>query len=234
MRARRWSRRALLPLAAVALVLGGACAKPNFGEDPAPELDSTPEGGTRPDSAVLPRSDSAPPDSGDPADSGTDPDADGGKSLRVFVTSKLVTGNLLGLAGGDIVCNDLATAQSLGGTWSAWLSNQGGPHAVDRLTSAGPWRLVTGDLVALTKAELTTGPLRHAIDRDEKGAAVASIHVWTGTGPDGRYSTNDCDKWTGNGGNTGRHGDTAGINGMWTSSGTDDCNNLRPLYCFER
>jgi hypothetical protein len=220
-------------LAACAVTLAGACATPALDEEPTPEVPRPqPEGGT------LPARDAGRPpapvaDEAGTADAASDVDA--ASSLRVFVSSTAVTGDLLGLAGGDAACNELAKAAALGGSWIAWLSNSGGPHAVDRLTSVGPWRLVTGEVVATTKAGLTAGSLMHAIDRDEKGVALAAAsRVWTGTGPDGRYATNDCSKWTGAGNNDGRHGETSSTTSTWTSAGVDSCNNLRHLYCFEK
>lgn len=175
-------------------------------------------------------------DAGGSRDASTDApaEADARVGLRVFVTSTTQNARFGGLAGGDTICANVATAAGLGGAWVAWLSKQNGPHAVDRLTSDGPWHLVTGERVAANKLALTSGTLERAIDRDEKGAQVpANTHVWTGTGPNGRYLTNDCDAWT-PGGNSGRHGNVSSSLGNWTSDGTDDCGSLRPLYCFEK
>jgi hypothetical protein len=55
--------------------------------------------------------------------------------------------------------------------------------------------------------------------------------VWTGTGPDGHYLTNDCDVWTPSGAQ-GRFGDATKLTSLWTSSGVGDCGNARRLYCF--
>ncbi len=77
-----------------------------------------------------------------------------------------------------------------------------------------------------------SGTLKHAIDRDEKNVQVALARVWTGSGPDGKYSTNDCDKWTPTG-NNGRAGESDKTNAAWTSAAVDDCNSLHRLYCFE-
>ena len=154
---------------------------------------------------ASPEPDGAPKDAGI-TDAPTDvlTDADGG-GLHVFVTSTTATGNLGGALGANTTCKNLAVAAGLGGTWAAWLSdNPTGPNAIDRVSSAGPWHLVgSGELVAQTKTDLSSGTLKHAIDRDEKGVAVVSSRVWTGTGTDGKYNSNDCDKWTtGNSGRT--------------------------------
>jgi hypothetical protein len=166
------------------------------------------------------------------ADVATDA-AEGGAGLHAFVTSSMHAGNLGGFNGADTICTTLAHSAMLGGTWAAWLSYNGAgqPSALQHVTSNGPWRLRSGDLVALTKTELTSGMLRHAIDHDENGLAVAGARVWTGTGPNGLYLTNDCDQWTT--GAQGRVGLGSAANGMWTSAAVDACGQPRHLYCFQ-
>ena len=217
----------LVVLSFSAAVLGiASCAEANL----PPEESETPlpdrEAPNETDAATNPADTSTPDVQLDDA-----PQGDGSSALRVFVTSTTTNARFGGQAGGDARCKALADAASLGGTWMAWLSNKNGPHAVDRLTSAGPWHLVTGEMVAATKAELVSGTLRKAIDRDEKGAAVVGNGVWTGTGPDGKYLTNDCDQWTT--GNDGRSGTADSTSATWTSAAVDDCDQLRHLYCFE-
>lgn len=188
--------------------------------------------------SLPPPSNQDPPDAGAPRDatvpeSGGDADAAKGP-LRVFVTSTLTNGRFGGVAGADTRCNQTATAQGLGGKWVAWVSEgPSGPHAIDRVTSAGPWFLVTGEMVAATKAALAGGTLLHAIDRDEKGAQVPvdNDEVWTGTGPNGQYGGRDCDKWTT--GSEGNYGQATNTNGDWTRAGSKGCGNASRLYCFE-
>ena len=221
--------------AAVALSVGfavvfvGACATPNLPPDEA-VIDV-------PDRAVpLGPGDGATTDADQPDTFVPDGGADGEggvAGLKVFVSSSTAKGNLGGLAGGDALCTSLAKAAGLGGTWAAWLSiHDNGPHAIDRVTSAGPWRLVSGELVAASKTALASGTLQHAIDHDEKGVAVAAGRAWTGTGPDGKYSTNDCERWTPAGG-IGRVGATDATGPTWTSLDKDDCGGLRHVFCFQ-
>jgi len=206
-----------------------ACSAPQIGESevqPPVEEDDTPGPSVKNDTGTA----DVPPieiDAGDAAETG-------GEARRVFVTSVARTARYGGLTAADTICRDLATVGNVGkpgATWIAWLSNKNGPHAVDRLTSDGPWQLPGGEVVAANKAALVAGPLQHAIDHDEKGVAVAPGRVWTGTGADGRYSTNDCDQWTN--GNDGRYGLTNATDATWTTSGVDDCDDARHLYCFE-
>ena len=114
---------------------------------------------------------------------------------RVFVTSTRSRGDLGGLAGADSTCNALASAAGLAGTWVAWLSAQG-TSAIDRLSSDGPWYLVSVDLAVTSKLDLSNDDLAHPIDRDENGALVHSAAVWTGTRR-GKLQFNDCGGWTG-------------------------------------
>lgn len=185
----------------------------------------------------LPTRDAAQPevnrsDSALPKDAGAADATDSG--ARVFVSSTTMkAGAINGLAGGDALCGSLAAAAGLGGAWMAWLSNHdNGPHAIDRMTGVGPWRLVSGEPVASSKATLAGGALLHAIDHDEKGVAVAADRVWTGTGTDGKYLTNDCDRWSA-GGDDGRVGATDAVDATWTTVGVDGCGKLRRIYCFQ-
>ena len=215
--------------AVVMLAVAGACGGSQSAEE---------ESGLALPDRVDPVDSASPlgPDAGDDAalDTGVaDAPADAPPAaLRVFVSSQATKGNLGGFAGADALCKSLATTAGLAGNWAAWLSgNSGGPQAVDRVTSAGPWRLVGGEVVATTKAHLVSGTLLHAIDHDEKGVLVTAGGVWTGTGPNGQYLTNDCDKWTN--GTSGRAGSTAAADGAWTSKTVDACSVLYRIYCFQ-
>jgi len=155
------------------------------------------------------------------------------KPLRVFVSSALNPGNLGGVAAADQLCTSLATSAKLGGTYRAWLSISGS-DAVDHITSAGPWQLVTGEIVADDKAGLTSGALKHLIDKDEKGVTPpeAEDRVWTGSGANGRYIGPDCAQWASGG--TGLVGEARnGATGKWGSLGSEACGEVNRIYCFE-
>lgn len=203
-------------------------AEPQSDEDETrdPDADTDPKSkSTEPDAAVAAgRSDAV--------DAGADASGDAGKVLRVFVTSQTVNAKLGGFNAADLRCTNLATMAGIPGLWTAWLSAKDGPHAVDRITGSGPWHLRTGELVAPDKASLLSGSLQHAIDHDENGAAVAAGRVWTGTGTDGRFLTNDCDRWTT--GTNGRVGNSGATNASWTTADVVNCGSAGRLYCFER
>jgi hypothetical protein len=153
---------------------------------------------------------------------------------RAFVTSSTSTANLGGIAGADALCATRANAASLGGTWVAWLSSgkAGGTHALNRVTSGGPWYLLSGAMVAPDKAALASGALAHAIDRDELNRAVTGT-VWTGTGSNGRYMHNACGAWSNVNMQQGRFGAISATDATWTSAGNAACNASRGVYCFE-
>lgn len=219
-------------LAFLAVLVGPlACATADLGEEDGVTLPNRADAGSAGDAAQP--FDAAPePDTSTPPQDASPPvDAAPSHVPRVFASSTSSNSNFGGLAGGDLKCNSLATAAGLTGKWAAWLSVQNGPHAIDRITSAGPWSLVSGELVASTKAQLVSGALAHAIDHDEKGVLVPAGRVWTGTGTDGHYLTNDCDKWTN--GNDGRSGDLTSKTGTWTTAAVEDCGQQRRIYCFE-
>jgi hypothetical protein len=220
----------------------------DFAPGDAPPPSSTEAGGD----GRLPRADAADPRDGNARDTTAAADATddtvtvkdsatdvvgGGPppgARRAFVTSATSPPNFGGIAGADDFCAMRASAASLGGTWVAWLSSgkAGGTHALNRVTSAGPWYLLSGAMVAADKASLASGTLAHAIDRDELNRP-ASGTVWTGTGPAGRYMHNACGAWANLNGQQGRFGSIAATDASWTSAGNGPCNGSRAVYCFE-
>lgn len=196
------------------------------------------------DAGVLPDPDARPSD-GARTDVGTDRDAsdaraeadvDGGPVVgakRVFVTSTKTTGDMNGVAGGDMACAALVASAGLGGSWVAWLSVQGA-DAIDRLKHNGPWYLVDRMTIAVaSKTQLAGVTITHAIDRDEKGTLVSDDEVWTGT-LNGKSVPENCNGW-----NslqlplTGTSGRTSEVDGDWTDSGDSLCATQHRLYCFE-
>ena len=229
---RRGTAIAFVGLAAALVACFGYGDPVDESGDPGPTL---PERGGAADATVVDSGAGTPA----PVDASIDspvsvPDADAAKtSLRVFISSTTPSGNLGGVAGADALCNQRATAAALGGTWRAWVSVSGA-DAIDHITSAGPWQLVTGEVVAANKAVLTSGTLTHLIDKDEKGVTppVAEDRVWTATGPNGRYVGPDCAQWTGVG--TGVVGEARnGNTGTWSNLAPEACSEVNRIYCFE-
>jgi hypothetical protein len=127
----------------------------------------------------------------------------------VFVSSVAHTGSLGGLAGADQLCQRLASAAGLTGTYKAWLSDGKGVNPITTFTHGlGPYKLRNGVVVANNWNELiSTGKLLYPININEKGAPVPANYVWTGfppssgTNPDGSRiwvteTPNTCSGWT--------------------------------------
>lgn len=211
----------------------------------------------RPSSDGPRASDAAPPNNIDaaiPPDSMTGPPP-GAK--RVFVTSlrypadlKSAGGKATGRASADSICQTLADASSLNGTFVAWLSTSD-MDALDHISGQGPWYRMDGALVFANRAKLSTIP-PVPINVDETlGKPDPYYETWTGTNlgghhtpPGGRVSTT-CNDWTtevisdsvggmlgifGNG-----YGQDVGHSADWTQYTVGYCGPFdRHLYCFEQ
>lgn len=203
-------------------------------EEPAPADDA----GTAKDAA---RARDAAHRSDDDA-STTEPPVDSGPpGKRVFLSSNEYTADLrgaagaaTGVAGADALCNLLAQAEGIGGTWTAWISD-GATNAVDRIQGTGPWYRMDGQLAFLNRANLQTGA-KTAIVVDEKGRSWAQQYIhgaWTGTQQTGARSTHRCSDWTSSAHvQDGTVGDiTSGA--RWSADSVDVCDYPHHLYCFE-
>jgi hypothetical protein len=165
---------------------------------------------------------------------------DGVLAKTVFVSSSTQAGNLGGLAGGDAICQGLADAASLGGTYMAWLSDSTASPATRFTPWNGPYERVDGVRVADNWADLLDGSLAATISINENGATAIG-YVQTGTDPAGLgvYTTPGpyCQDWTSDAGAAvstimrGYSGE-AGVN--WTNAGIAGCANVIRIYCFEQ
>jgi len=140
-----------------------------------------------------------------------------------------------GLAAGDAICQSLATAQSITGTFKAWLSDST-TNAKDRFTSNGPWVRLDGVKIANNMADLTDGAIYSTINLTETGQYMGAYGVFTGTVSNGTAHASTCSNWTSN--SSAVHG-MAGIanyaNQKWTEYydlwGCDLT--IYHLYCLE-
>ena len=167
----------------------------------------------------------------------------------VFTTSTLYNGDLktagggaTGVEGADNICNELARAAGLPGTYTAWLSDSF-TDARDRVTQSGvPYRDVTGTIVADDFTDLTdcSNPLclQGAIYRDEFGRdagvwTTGSRTVWTNTATDGSKGVNSCNDWSsvGSVGTWGLIDQRSGPG--WTAWNQAACTGEIHLYCFQ-
>lgn len=167
-----------------------------------------------------------------------------------FVTSVDNVGNLhdwpqaggaSGLAAGDAICANLATAAGLPfpSLFRAWLSTAA-VAAKDRLTIDGPWKRRDGVEIAATKTQLTSAltPADYALtaplDVSETGSYRASpTEAWTGTRFDGTSAVSHCASWTdGTAGSNGFGGRFLDSRGAWSEGTQWTCDATLPLYCL--
>lgn len=110
---------------------------------------------------------------------------------RAFLSSTAHDGNLGGIAGGDALCQGLATAAGLGGTYHILLGTSSASWTT-RITGARGWIRVDGEPAGDTT--IGVGPGMYNIRLDEAGRDVPIGAHW-GVGPNmGQY----CADWTSN------------------------------------
>src|SRR5688572_3513455 len=127
----------------IAALLVGACGGDGAGDGVDASTSNMPDAGVvRPDGRVtMPDAKVTTPDAP------TQP-----PGLRVFVSSlrypadlKTAGGKATGKASADAICQTLADAAGLGGTYVAWLSTSD-QNAIDHVQGPGPWYRVDGAL----------------------------------------------------------------------------------------
>ncbi len=172
------------------------------------------------------------------------------QALRVFISSARFDGEEVGnggngALGGDALCQALADAVPLGGTWMAWLSDTNTSPDARFTKSTGPYELVDGTLIADDYADLidcTEGGgsdcLAAFINLDELGVARGGF-VWTGTNSDGTafnpgFNISHCSGWTVGTGGAGKSGFPGFVDSRWTNFGFSSCSAENRLYCFEQ
>ena len=158
----------------------------------------------------------------------------------VFITSNSYTGNMGGLDGADSICNQLASAAQLTGTYKAWLSDDTSSPA-GRFTHYGQFVLVDGDPVANDWEDLTDGTIMNPINIDENGNNFPEeyFYVWSNTDSDGSVyeTTSICLNWTTDSPDErGRGAYPALTDYRWTRpTYTNNCGNtIFRIYCFEQ
>jgi cysteine-rich repeat protein len=166
------------------------------------------------------------------------------ESRLAFTTSTTHTGDLGGLAGADAICNMLAQAAGLPGTYMAWLSAGGESPSTRFLQSTVPYVLPDGNKVADDWADLIDGGLDFAVARDETGAASANTAVMcggsarvarTGTTESGTPGANTCVDFSSSVANDlGTIGRSASNMADWSNCNEVGCDVLLPFYCFQQ
>lgn len=176
------------------------------------------------------------------------------KVRRVFLSSSTYSGALGGLTGANTLCQNIAIAKGLGGTWKAWLSDSVNYPAITFSQSTVPYQLISGEQIAKNWADLIDGTIGVPIWSDESGKVISAASggscssdgpkVWSNTTVTGtRFTTtttSTCLDWQTSSnsiaykaltGNASKSGAT------WTNNCvTDKCDATVPghLYCFEQ
>jgi hypothetical protein len=159
---------------------------------------------------------------------------------RVFVSSQTYNGNLGGIAGAQAICNQLAAAAGLEGSFDAWLSTEASSPNTRFVRHTGPYIRVDGTPVAWSYVDLTDGFLFSALRMDENGDLLGESDLaWTGTSPQGDYQPttllDDCSDWTNGGGfGNGFAGRTFYQDANWSTFFNAACGSAQHLYCFEQ
>jgi len=179
---------------------------------------------------------------------GTGGTGGGAEPRRVFVTSQLVTGNALGgLAGADALCQSLADAAALGGTYMAWLSDDYESPSTRFTRSTGPYVHVNGRVVAENWDDLVDGSLATAIFLTEEAryrpetdpfCSGLGAYAYTGTNAAGEAEPPNCRNWGSGGPWVGAVLGLVNSPYQWSaqcwSSSSETCDGLALLYCFEQ
>jgi hypothetical protein len=159
-----------------------------------------------------------------------------------FVTSTTHIGNLGGLAGADTICQGAAGSAGLPGTYLAWLSDPTGSPSTRFTQATVPYTLVNGTVIANNWSDLTSGTLRHAIDRTEAGGdgTEPNAHVWSNTFTDGTADSSATRRHCLNWSNAtllelGNVGLSDEVDEFWTNfNNSVSCNADLRLYCFQQ
>ena len=165
----------------------------------------------------------------------------------IFVTSKLYTGKLGGLAGADAQCQMLAENAGLPGVFMAWLSDGAVTPASRFVHSTVPYVLTTGIPVAQNWKDLIDNTIIHAVDTTEsQGAAPIPAAgcgggtkptVWTNSLANGTaWGLDGCGGWNSTAG-VGRLGHAKATSFAWSKfceGQAASCAWQAALYCVEQ
>lgn len=155
--------------------------------------------------------------------------------LIVFAGSAENNGNLGGLEGADIKCNEWASSANLEGSFRAWLSTDS-INAKDRINDE-IYALVNGKFVAKNKLQLISGNLLHPINLTHTGEGITGMgsegRAWTGTDESGISTGQNCNNWLSSSGVSGTRGHVNAINAEWTNFNIETCNDDTRIYCFQ-
>ncbi|MFN8663138.1 MAG: hypothetical protein U0075_14720 [Thermomicrobiales bacterium] len=167
-----------------------------------------------------------------------------GACLAFVTGDPRFTAILGGLDGADAICQTRADANTLPGTYAAWLSIGDGPNespASGRFRHSGqPYTRLDGVTIADDWADLISGSLDAPLNVSETGTAAGpGTTVWTNTRADGTTGGDDpgadCLDWSTMSGIPGNVGDIGYSSAQWTERSSNVlCWVLSRLYCFQQ
>jgi hypothetical protein len=158
----------------------------------------------------------------------------------IFVTSTTYNGNRGGLSGADTSCATQASAQSLPGTYKAWLATTASNDPQTLMTQATvPYRVpnTNRNIVASNWTDLVDGTLTRAINVTESGGSASNTNnVWSNADSTGTVvGANNCTNWTSSSsGVNGAVGSSNATNTSWANNSTAACNTSKRLYCVQQ
>lgn len=156
-------------------------------------------------------------------------------SLTIFVSSSTHSGNLGGLEGARVICQNLATAQPAlaGTTWYPILSDStwDASSLTGKSASSAPIYNIDGTVIAASRAALWSGgALATGVKGTETGATRYD-NVYTGTNATGGKAFPYCSNWTSPSGN-GTIGGTNETGNTWITGFQTACSVLYRIYCI--
>ena len=158
-----------------------------------------------------------------------------GQYKRVFLSSPGYQGNLGGLSGADVKCQDLATGIGLTGTWKAFLSNSA-QSASSRLShSSLSYRRLDGVPIAMDATGFFSDTHLNPINVDDQMVNQSGVEVWTGSNGSG-FGTGGCSDWTlsSSGGAFPIVGLSDHTDAEWSNAYQNFCDRFGHLYCVEQ
>lgn len=158
------------------------------------------------------------------------------EARRVFVTSSRQSGDMGGVEGADDICQDLADAEGLGGSFRAYIRNSD-VTLEERLEHAAvPYVRLDGVLIANEWTDLTDGNLQAPLARDEHRAPHVDLteRAWTGLQTSKVQFEGYCGGWM-DGLALGAVGEVPATGPLWEANNIQNpCTFELRLYCIEQ
>ena len=155
----------------------------------------------------------------------------GGHKLAFF-SSASWDKSKTGITAGDALCQQVADAANLAGTFVALLSTST-TDARDRIPDRAYYRLDDA-LIATSHADLFDGSIAVPISIDDTGANRPGNAAMTGSNADGTAHADTCSDWTDfTGSSQYRFGGSGLTTSSWASVSSTSCQFVGWLYCFQ-